>query len=129
MDARTLRRLWAPLAVMALIFWLSAQPNLNSGLGVWDEILRKAAHVLIYAVLTVAWTWALAPSLSRPLHFAVALALLYAIADEYHQSFVPGRDADPLDVLVDSCGIAVALAISRRARGRRTARRARERPP
>src|SRR5918998_6506033 len=40
-----------PLAVMALIFALSATPDLSSGLGTWDLVLRKLAHVTIFAVL------------------------------------------------------------------------------
>ena len=40
-----------PLAVMALIFALSATPDLSSGLGTWDFILRKTAHVGIFGLL------------------------------------------------------------------------------
>jgi VanZ family protein len=106
--ALTARRSPAPLALMALIFWLSAQPNLDSGLGLWDDILRKLAHMLAFGGLALLWYWALRPALSRPLLVAAALALLYAITDEYHQSFVEGRTGSPLDVGVDLVGILLA---------------------
>jgi VanZ family protein len=48
---------------------------------------------------------------------AGAISLLYAISDEWHQSFVEGRKADPLDVLVDACGIAFGLALASRRSG------------
>ena len=49
---------------------------------------------------------------------AAAISFLYAISDEIHQSYVPGRDSDPVDVLVDCLGIGFALWVLRRAPGR-----------
>ncbi len=94
-----------PLAVMALIFALSATPDLNSGLGTWDTILRKLGHVTIYAVLWL--TLARATRWRRPLP-AAAVALLYAVSDEVHQSFVEGRHGSPVDVAIDALGIGLA---------------------
>src|SRR3954467_549824 len=52
--------LWLPpVALMGLIFFLSAQPDLSSGLGGWDILLRKLAHASIYAVLVLLWWRAL----------------------------------------------------------------------
>ena len=111
----SLRRSPAPLALMAVIFWLSAQPNLDSGLGVIDDILRKLAHVAAYFALTLLWLWALRPSLPGPsaLTLAGVIALLYAVTDEYHQSFVEGRDGRPLDVGIDLIGIILASLMLR----------------
>lgn len=115
------RRAVAPLALMALIFYFSAQPAVAPELPGWT---RVAAHFTQFALLAAAWAWTLAPLRGRPaLTVAAAISLAYAISDEYHQSFVDGRDADPLDVLVDAAGIAFALSLIA-ARGRRTARRA-----
>jgi len=44
-------RIGPPLALMALIFFFSAQENLNSGLGVWDTIGRKIIHMAEYGLL------------------------------------------------------------------------------
>jgi VanZ like family len=111
--ALALRRSPAPLALMAIIFWLSAQPNLDSGLGLWDDILRKFAHVTAYAVLMVLWTWSLRPVLARPLPIAAALTLIYAITDEYHQSFVEGRTGSGIDVGIDLIGVLIATILLR----------------
>ena len=114
-----------PLAVMALIFALSAQPDLNSGLGVWDTILRKLGHMTIYAVLWLALARAF--DWRRPL-LAAAIALAYACSDEWHQSCVEGRHGAPIDVAIDACGIALAwLAWALTARHARAATASRAR--
>jgi hypothetical protein len=55
----------APLALMALIFVLSAQPNLDSGLGTLDLILRKIVHMAEYGLLLFLWWRALRPLLDE----------------------------------------------------------------
>lgn len=95
-----------PLAVMALIFALSATPDLNSGLGAWDTLLRKLAHITIFGVLWL--TLARAMRWRRPI-VATVIALLYAISDELHQSFVKGRHGSPVDVAIDAAGIGLAV--------------------
>jgi VanZ family protein len=47
---------------------------------------------------------------------AFALGLAYAASDELHQHFVRGRHASPLDVAIDGVGLAIGLAVWRRAR-------------
>jgi VanZ family protein len=103
----------APLSLMALIFILSAQPDLDSGLGTLDLVLRKLAHGTEFALLTLAWAWALRPATRLNVPLAALIALLYAASDEYHQSFVAGRNGTPADVLVDAIGVAAALALVR----------------
>jgi VanZ family protein len=97
-------RFGPPLALMGLIFFLSAQPDLSSGLGGWDLVLRKLAHMAEYALLFVLWRRAL-PGASP--WVAAAIALGYAATDELHQSFVEGRKGTPIDVLVDGAGVAL----------------------
>jgi VanZ family protein len=100
-----------PLALMGLIFFLSAQPDLSSGLGAWDTLLRKLAHAGVYAVLTLLWWRALRDSTTAD-HRTVAAAWLIAIAysatDEWHQTFVTGRHGSPVDVLIDAAGASAA---------------------
>jgi VanZ family protein len=113
-----------PLAVMALIFALSATPDLSSGLGAWDMVLRKLAHITIFATLWLAL--ARATGWRRPLHAAV-IAVAYAVSDELHQSFVDGRHGTPVDVAIDALGIglaALAWAVTSRRRARLTTARA-----
>ena len=110
-------RLIPPLALMGLIFFFSAQPDLGTGLGVWDTILRKAAHMTEYGVLW--WLWHRALGFRHPA-VAVAITLAYAATDEFHQTFVEGRHGTPVDVLIDAAGVAIAILLVRR----RTAARA-----
>src|SRR5687768_9273464 len=56
---RYVGRLGPPVALMAVIFFLSAQPDLNSGLGTWDTILRKCAHMVEFGLLWFLWWRAL----------------------------------------------------------------------
>ena len=95
-----------PLAVMAVIFALSATPDLSSGLGGWDLLLRKLAHITVFGVLWL--TLARAMRWRRPV-LAAVIAILYAISDEVHQSFVEGRHGSPVDVAIDTAGIALAV--------------------
>jgi VanZ family protein len=103
-----------PLVVMAVIFFLSAQPNTGAH-GVVELLLRKLAHVTEYAVLTLCWWRALrGMGVSRDIRFVIALAvaisLAYSASDEFHQTFVHGRHGTPVDVLIDSIGITIAAA-------------------
>ena len=116
----TLRAL-APLALMTLIFWSSAQ----SGGGAIPEWAHVLAHFCEFAALAALWLWALLPGMGRTAFAAAALVTFaYAVSDEIHQSFVPGRLSDPVDVVVDSAGIATALLVGAYARGRAFTRRA-----
>ena len=96
---------------MALIFFLSSQPQLPSPPDpLADLIFKKGAHFTVYAVLAVLFRRALPPG-----RWIWALSListvLYAASDEWHQSFVPGRHPQLTDVLIDLCGAATGLLI------------------
>lgn len=113
-----------PLALMAIIFALSAQQDLSSGLGNWDLVGRKLVHMTEYGLLWALWSRAL--GWRRPV-FAAAIAVGYAMTDEFHQSFIGGRHGTPVDVLIDSAGVAIAWALTTRARGRAAPRASRAR--
>jgi VanZ family protein len=100
-----LGRIVPPLLLMGLIFFLSAQPDLNSGLGGWDLILRKGAHMTEYGLLWFLWTRVFGP---LP---ALAIALAYAATDEFHQTFVHGRSGTPVDWAIDAAGVAIAVVL------------------
>jgi VanZ family protein len=99
-----------PLALMGAIFFFSAQPSLDSGLGLIDQIGRKLIHFAEYALLCLLCWRALAPSTNRrrAVLLAFVIASAYAVTDEYHQSFVEGRHGTPVDWLIDSAGAAAA---------------------
>ena len=106
----------APLILMALIFLLSAQPSLNSGLGLADQIGRKVVHFAEYALLAFLWWRALATRMSPRTATLVALAIAsaYAATDELHQTFVHGRHGTPVDWLNDTAGATFAMVRVRR---------------
>jgi VanZ family protein len=108
-----LGRFAPPIALMGLIFFLSAQPDLNSGLGTIDLVGRKGVHMAEYGLLWFLWARAVG---RRP---ALAIALAYAASDEWHQTFVHGRHGSPVDWVIDSTGIAIAWFIALRSRSRR----------
>src|SRR5262245_53710141 len=86
-SSRRFLSLWLPvIAWAALIFALSSIPSLNSGLGTWDEVLRKCAHVTEYAILG----FLLLRAIGRELP-ALLVGIAYAATDEIHQHFVAGR--------------------------------------
>ena len=98
-----------PLLVMGVIFVLSAQPDLNSGLGAWDTLLRKLGHMAEYGLLWWLWRRALGGT-----GVAAAITLAYAATDEWHQSFVSGRNGSPGAWAIDAAGVALAIALHAR---------------
>ena len=106
---------WLPLvAWMGLIFWLSSQPEPLDLPEPWQKsLVGISGHVLGYAGLGILWWRALAAGQSasarRTLALALLLTTLYAISDEYHQTFVPGRSGTPADVLIDAAGAVLGL--------------------
>ena len=107
---RALLRTLAPIVLMVLIFYFSAQPA-GAHHAWWVVAFRKLGHIAGYALLTAAWAWALQAVVKRPLLVAVCIALAYACTDEFHQTFVRGRNGTPVDIGVDAIGIAIAAAL------------------
>ena len=99
--------LWAPVVLWAaVIFALSSIPSLGTGLGTWDTVLRKCAHVTEYAILALLLYRALGRELP-----AFLIGFAYAVTDEVHQAFVRGRHASPFDVAMDAAGLALGLLL------------------
>lgn len=76
-------------------------------------ITRKSAHFIAYMILGI-----LATSLTLKINkinkkpqFALLICVLYAISDEIHQLFVPGRSSQFRDVLIDSAGSCVGIGV------------------
>ena len=60
---------------------------------------------------------------------AAAISVAYAVSDEIHQTFIEGRHGSPVDVLIDTAGVAAAVTFIRRRRGVRPPHISLERPP
>jgi VanZ family protein len=103
---------WVPVVLWAgLIFALSSVPDLGTGLGTWDLVLRKLAHIAEYAILG-----ALVYRAVRMEPAAIALASLYAATDEVHQAFVSGREGSLVDWAIDTVGVVAGVLLLSRAR-------------
>lgn len=99
---------WGPVVFWSLLIFLgSALPTATvSPDGTINFLVHKAVHLFEYAVLSV-----LSFRAKGSVFFAFGYPLLFAVSDEFHQSFVPGRGARVQDVLVDALGISVGNAI------------------
>ncbi len=105
---------------MAAIFFLSSQPGAAlPNLGSLDFVLKKAGHVIGYGLLAL-MCWRGFGFSPRRIWHAWCIAVLYAVTDEFHQAFVPGRHSSVVDVfLFDGMGAAAGLWIARLVRSRR----------
>jgi VanZ family protein len=119
---------WLPaILIMVLIFAFSSIPSGNMpDFGLWDTLVKKGGHVLGYSLLTLAYFYAIATDMgkyeARSYAWALALTLLYAFTDEFHQSFVPGRHSTWVDAcFFDGGGAVIALGTLRLWRVRRKA--------
>lgn len=137
-QAKTFLKYWLPVVLwMAVVFGASsdAQSGQHSSRIIepvlrWlfpqmsaaarDDVVfacRKVAHVTEYGIFALLlwralrrpvrrdprpWSWPQA-------RLAVLLAAIYAATDEFHQAFVPTREARVHDVVIDTCGAALAL--------------------
>jgi hypothetical protein len=108
-------RRWGPSLIwMALIFGASGTPGDDlPSFGMWDLYAKKGGHMLGYALLGAAYLHGLTNSRRVTLRFwflAVMMAGLYAASDEFHQSFTPGRNPSPMDVLIDTGGAILGVS-------------------
>ena len=130
---------WTPaVALMSTIFLLSSKPDFGGPAWVsalirdllgegsllqrveWllpyaDAYAPWVAHFVEYGALAAAFYWAVRrqwPSIRRTALSAFGATMVYAISDELHQAFVPGRHPDPRDILTDAAGAALALLLA-----------------
>ncbi len=115
---RTWRYALGTMAWMSLIVLFSSQPGDRLGPdSVPLDVLKKVGHCVEFGVLAILYLYVMKGGLSaRKAGSAVFLlsfflVVLFAITDEYHQSFTPGRHSSVVDVFIDSCGAIVFLSI------------------
>ncbi len=117
--------------IMLFIFWQSAMPAeaskqesgfIVSWLAQWlqaDEdlvsfVVRKSAHFTEYLILGVS-LFLTVRDLRKRASFWIpwVIGAVYAVSDEVHQYFVPGRSCEVRDMIIDACGVLVGVAICR----------------
>jgi len=124
-----------PLLLAVIIFYLSSIPNLQSGLpSTFDLVLRKIAHMGEYGLLVILLLRMFFNNeeIKRDLKTGtvkhqnmlyleiiaagILVTLLYALSDEFHQVFVPGRSGSLWDAGIDFIGIVIGTVIYDRKR-------------
>ena len=104
---------WFPaLFMMLVIFAFSSLPgdNLPNFL-TWDYIVKKASHSIGYGLLALSYLHLLKDN-TRRYWLAWLMAVVYSATDEFHQSFVSGRNAFIYDVIIfDNLGSIFALSL------------------
>ncbi|MFO0944389.1 MAG: VanZ family protein [Planctomycetota bacterium] len=106
--------LFAASMQMGVLYWLSSKPSLgDEPLNILLRLMNatpggdKIAHAIAYAVLAFLLTRGFGHR-----GWGIAITVLYGLLDEYHQSFVPGRDAGLADWLADSLGAVVGSRLA-----------------
>lgn len=103
--------------MMAVIFGFSSIPSADlPRFGLVDLLVKKGGHALGYGLLALLYVRGLKADREdlrlRWLYLAWLMAALYSATDEFHQSFVPGRNPAVADVLIDCLGAAAALFVA-----------------
>jgi VanZ family protein len=111
---------WGPaILIMGLIFFFSSlpmkpqPPDASMLQRIADFLLKKGGHLLGYALLALALQRGLHLSGWKGVAATMGIVLLFALSDEFHQSFVPGRTANVIDVGIDLLGAALGLMNAR----------------
>lgn len=98
-----------------LASFLSGLPVVGDMLksGMLEPVLRKIAHGTIFAFLGVNLVSALLGlcSTKKAVMLTLIFGVLYAMLDEFHQSFVPGRGPRIQDVMIDACGVILGILV------------------
>lgn len=119
MISKTLK-LWLPvIAWVTLIFLFSANPNPYKLLpdaieGTWDTFIGITMHFIEYTILAFLLSRALyhhQTTTRKNLLIIILLTMLYALTDEIHQLFVPGRTFQIFDLLIDLLGSITGILI------------------
>ena len=123
--------LFLTILLMLFIFWQSAMPaavselesdSIVSRLAEWlqaDEdlvsfVVRKSAHFTEFLILGVSLFLTVRDLRKRPSFWIPWLiGAAYAVSDELHQHFVPGRSCEVRDMIIDACGVLAGVTICR----------------
>ena len=105
--------LWAPvIGYMAIIFFFSSLHEAPLPPGVEDKPAHAVGYMGFGFVIARALARGLPPRITfRQALIGLAIASLYGVSDEFHQSFVAGRTADITDWYSDTIGAGVALIV------------------
>jgi VanZ family protein len=109
-------RRWGPsVVIMILIFIASGTPGEElPNFGPFDFDVKKGGHMTGYAMLAASFLHALAGSsriTKMVLLFSIMFSGMYAMTDEFHQMFTPGRTPSLFDVGIDTVGASIGALL------------------
>ncbi len=104
-------RVLLPLVYMCGVFFLSSIPARELHRWGLPTLLANLAHIPLYAGLAWATLWAVQGPQGRRVLWVALACLGFALTDEFHQTFVPGRVFSLVDVGADGIGIGLGIAI------------------
>lgn len=100
--------LFPPILWAGIIFTFSSLPTIKTTeFYLWDFIFKKTAHFVEYGILsTLIYRGLINYNVEKrkSIIFSILISAFYAITDEIHQSFVPGRGPAVRDVIIDILG-------------------------
>jgi VanZ family protein len=101
--------LWGPfLAALAIVFWLSSMSHVPGSQHFWDKFLHAVGYTGLGVLALRAFHGGFDRIRPQPTLYAGLTVILWGLSDEFHQSFVPGRDASGWDLLADAVGFSIA---------------------
>lgn len=110
---RQLLTVWGPfLAALAFVFWLSSMSQVPGAEYFWDKLLHAVGYAGLGVLAMRAFHGGFVKPRLAPTIYAGIAVVLWGISDEYHQSFVPGRDSSGWDVVADTVGFGLAVIVT-----------------
>jgi len=111
------KRLWFAVlkygpafCIMTAIFMASNTPSkIIPDLGRIDFLVKKGGHLMGYCLLGLCIVRGAGQPVKRTIFWSLVFTFFFAISDEFHQSFVPGRNSSFLDIGIDMSGCGVGL--------------------
>lgn len=87
-------------------------PLINFNLDLLHHLIRKGAHFTAYLILGLLVIFAIRrhhTNVLKSIFLTLIICVLYAISDEIHQLFIPGRSGEVRDVIIDSAGATTGI--------------------
>src|SRR6187397_1526599 len=114
LSKNPLLRFLPAILLMVTIFLFSAGSAVHTPEHLLEAVINKGGHMIGYGLLALAF-WRMFEFEDNRVWLAWLLAVLYALTDEFHQSFVPGRHPSLFDALFfDALGALIALWLAYR---------------
>jgi len=104
---------------MSVIFWVSSSSDpykvVPDSVSVSDESIGRVAHILEFSILAILTSNAIRSSkklIVKTIIKTLLFSISYAIFDEIHQSIVPERTFQIIDLILDLVGILLGISIT-----------------